>query len=156
MEHNSQYEYAGFWVRFGATLIDSILFLMLTMPILYLIYGSYYFESENFILGGWDLLLNWIFPFVATVLFWVQRSATPGKIALKLKVVDAKTGEPLSTSKSIIRYLAYYVSTIPLCLGFIWVAFSGKKQGWHDMISNTVVIRPKQRGVEAVEFENRA
>ena len=125
MEHNSQYEYAGFWVRFGATLIDSILFLMLTMPILYLIYGSYYFESESFILGGWDLLLNWIFPFIATVLFWVYRSATPGKIALKLKVVDAKTGEPLSTSKSIIRYLAYYVSTIPLCLGFIWVVFSG-------------------------------
>ncbi|EIU6794118.1 RDD family protein [Vibrio parahaemolyticus] len=156
MEHNSQYEYAGFWVRFGATLIDSILFLMLTMPILYLIYGSYYFESESFILGGWDLLLNWIFPFIATVLFWVYRSATPGKIALKLKVVDAKTGEPLSTSKSIIRYLAYYVSTIPLCLGFIWVVFSGKKQGWHDMISNTVVIRPKKRGVEAVEFENRA
>ncbi|TOR03819.1 RDD family protein, partial [Vibrio parahaemolyticus] len=48
------------------------------------------------------------------------------------------------------------VSTIPLCLGFVWVAFSGKKQGWHDMISNTVVIRPKERGVDAVEFENRA
>ncbi|MEF1301681.1 RDD family protein, partial [Vibrio owensii] len=99
---------------------------------------------------------NWVLPFIATVLFWVYRSATPGKIALKLKVVDAKTGEALSTSKSILRYVAYYVSTIPLGLGFIWIAFNGKKQGWHDMIANTVVIRPKERGVEAVEFEKRA
>ncbi|HHB1562407.1 TPA: RDD family protein [Vibrio parahaemolyticus] len=156
MEYSNQFEYAGFWVRFGAALIDTILFLMLTMPLLYWIYGNYYFESERFILGGWDLLLNWVLPFIATVLFWVYRSATPGKIALKLKVVDAKTGEALSTSKSIIRYVAYYVSTIPLCLGFIWIAFNSKKQGWHDMIANTVVIRPKKRGVEAVEFEKRA
>ncbi len=155
MELSNQFEYAGFWVRFGAALIDTILFLMLTMPLLYWIYGNYYFESEGFILGGWDLLLNWVFPFIATVLFWVYRSATPGKIALKLKVVDAKTGEAISTSKSIIRYLAYYVSTIPLCLGFIWVAFNGKKQGWHDLIANTVVIRPKDRSVEAVEFAKR-
>ncbi|MGF1845339.1 RDD family protein [Vibrio clamense] len=156
MEYSNQFEYAGFWVRLGAALIDTILFLMLTMPLLYWIYGNYYFESESFILGGWDLLLNWLFPFIATVLFWVYRSATPGKIALKLKVVDAKTGEALSTSKSILRYVAYYVSTIPLCLGFIWVAFNGKKQGWHDMIASTVVIRPKDRSVEAVEFEKRA
>ncbi|CAK4068212.1 MULTISPECIES: RDD family protein [Vibrio] len=155
MEFNNQYEYAGFWVRFGATIIDSILFLMLTMPLLYWVYGSYYFESDSFIIGGWDLLLNWVFPFIATVLFWIYRSATPGKMALKLRVVDAKTGEPLSTSKSVVRYLAYYISTIPLCLGFIWIAFSGKKQGWHDMIANTVVVRPRDHGVEAVTFESR-
>ncbi|MEF1172473.1 RDD family protein, partial [Vibrio sinaloensis] len=77
MEFNNQYEYAGFWVRFGATIIDSILFLMLTMPLLYWVYGSYYFESDSFIIGGWDLLLNWVFPFIATVLFWIYRSATP-------------------------------------------------------------------------------
>lgn len=152
---DSQYEYAGFWVRVGSTLIDSIIFLVLSMPLLYWIYGNYYFESERFILGGWDLLLNWVFPFIATVLFWVCRSATPGKMAFKLKVVDDKTGKVLSTSKSIIRYLAYYVSAIPLGLGFIWIAFNGKKRGWHDMIAHTVVIRPKDRRVEAVEFEKR-
>lgn len=151
---NEQLEYAGFWVRFGAALIDTLLFLLITMPLLYWIYGNYYFHPNNsFILGGWDFLLNWIFPFIATILFWVYRSATPGKIALKLQVVNAKTGKPLSIGKSVLRYLAYYISSLPLCLGFIWIAFSGKKQGWHDLIASSVVVRLKNKGVESVKFE---
>ncbi|MBR9787466.1 MAG: RDD family protein [Vibrionaceae bacterium] len=150
---NNQLEYAGFWVRFGAVLIDTFLFLLITMPLLCWIYGDYYLNSDELILGSWDFLLNWIFPFVGTVLFWVYRSATPGKMALNLQVVNAETGEPLSVGKSILRYVAYYISIIPLCFGFIWIAFSGKKQGWHDIIANTVVVRPTNRGVEPVEFK---
>ena len=41
------------------------------------------------------------------------------------------------------RYLGYYVSTIPLMLGFLWVAFDARKQGWHDKMANTVVIRKR-------------
>lgn len=149
-------EYAGFWVRLGAAFIDTFLFLLLTMPLMHWIYGDYSFDSDDFILGGWDFLINWILPFIATVIFWVYLSATPGKMALKLRVVNAETGEPLSTSKSILRYLAYFVSTLPVCLGFLWIAFSSRKQGWHDMIANTVVVRPKDRGIKQVEFENRA
>ncbi|MEL0608994.1 RDD family protein [Vibrio echinoideorum] len=153
---NEQLEYAGFWVRLGAALIDTFLFLLVTMPLLYWVYGDYYFDSDEFILGGWDMLLNWVFPFIATVVFWVYRSGTPGKIALKLQVVNAETGEALSTGKSILRYLAYYVSILPLCFGFVWIAFSGKKQGWHDLIANTVVVRPTNKGIEPVKFGKRA
>ena len=154
MEHE-QLEYAGFWVRLGATVIDTILFLLVTMPLMYWAYGDYYLYSEDFILGGWDFLLNWIFPFIASVIFWVYRSATPGKMALKLQVLSAETGEPLSTEKAMLRYIAYYASILPVFLGFIWIAFSSKKQGWHDLIAKTVVVRPTNRGVEAVEFEKR-
>jgi uncharacterized RDD family membrane protein YckC len=39
------------------------------------------------------------------------------------------------------RYFAYFVSTIPFCLGFLWVAFDKRKQGWHDKLAHTVVVR---------------
>lgn len=47
---------------------------------------------------------------------------------------------------------AYYVPAIPLCLGFLWVAFDSKMQGWHDKLAGTVVVRPTQRGPVPVRF----
>lgn len=145
-------EYAGFWIRFAASLIDTVLLLLLITPLMHWVYGEVYWSSDDFLLGGWDLVLNWICPLIATVAFWVYRSATPGKMALKLEVLDADTGHRLTPSKSVIRYLAYYISAIPLCLGFIWIAFNGKKQGWHDLIANTVVVRKVIQHEKQAEF----
>ena len=77
------------------------------------------------------------------IVFWIYRSATPGKMILGIKIVDMKTGNPPSPSQSITRYLGYYVSMIPLMLGIIWVAFDEKKQGWHDKLAGTVVVKDK-------------
>ncbi|WP_281629828.1 RDD family protein [Vibrio sp. St2] len=145
-------EYAGFWIRFAASLIDTVLLLLLITPLMHWVYGEVYWSSDDFLLGGWDLVLNWICPLIATVAFWVYRSATPGKMALKLEVLDADTGHRLTLSKSVIRYLAYYISAIPLCLGFIWIAFNGKKQGWHDLIANTVVVLKVIQHEKQAEF----
>lgn len=139
--NSNSLQYAGFWLRLGATLIDTILLMALTMPLMYWAYGELYWNSNDFLLGGWDLLFNWICPLFATVVFWIYRSATPGKMAFKLEVVNAKTGGKLTISTSIIRYLSYYISAIPLCLGFIWIGFNSKKQGWHDLIAGTVVVK---------------
>ncbi|ANW26173.1 hypothetical protein BA953_18535 [Vibrio coralliilyticus] len=149
---NTSKEYAGFWIRFAASLIDTVLLLLLITPLMHWVYGEVYWSSDDFLLGGWDLVLNWICPLIATVAFWVYRSATPGKMALKLEVLDADTGHRLTLSKSVIRYLAYYISAIPLCLGFIWIAFNGKKQGWHDLIANTVVVRKVIQHEKQAEF----
>ena len=62
-------------------------------------------------------------------------------MALKLKIVDAKTGKKLSTGQAIGRYFAYLVSMIPLGLGFIWIGIDSRKQGWHDKLAGTVVIK---------------
>jgi uncharacterized RDD family membrane protein YckC len=86
-------------------------------------------------------LLNYILPAVAVVIFWVYKSATPGKIVLKLTIVDAKTGGKPSVGQFIGRYLAYYISSIPLLLGILWVGIDKRKQGWHDKLAGTVVIR---------------
>ena len=85
-------EYVGFWVRVGATLIDSLLIALCTMPFLYWIYGDAYVTSEAMFSGTTDFLLSWVAPPVAIISFWVIRSATPGKMAFRAVIVDAETG----------------------------------------------------------------
>lgn len=148
----SQQEYVGFWARFGASMIDVLIIMAITFPLLHSIYGSYYWEAEEFIKGVPDFIISYLFPFVATILFWIYKSATPGKMALKVKIVDAKTGNKPTTQQSIIRYIGYYISLLPLGLGYLWVAWDSKKQAWHDKMAGTVVIRPKNKGIEQVTF----
>jgi uncharacterized RDD family membrane protein YckC len=108
--------------------------------------------SERFIQGPADLLLNWVLPAVAVILFWNYRQATPGKMAIGARIVDAKTGGKPSTGQLIGRYFGYFVSSIPLLLGLIWVGIDQRKQGWHDMLAGTLVVRPKTSG-QTVKFE---
>jgi uncharacterized RDD family membrane protein YckC len=145
-------EYVGFWPRVGASLIDTLLIALICWPLMTYVYGSAYWNSTAFIKGPADLLISWVLPAVAIVLFWVSRQATPGKMALGARIVDAQTGEAPGTGQLIARYLGYYVSTIPLLLGFVWVAFDPRKQGWHDKMAGTVVVRARKRGPEPVRF----
>jgi uncharacterized RDD family membrane protein YckC len=147
-------EYVGFWPRVGASLIDSVLVGIIIWPILTVFYGESYWMSEELIQGPMDFLLSWVLPAVAVVLFWIARQATPGKMAISAKIVDAKTGNVPSTGQYIGRYLGYYLSTIPLGLGLIWVAFDKRKQGWHDKLAGTVVVRPKNREPKPVAFDD--
>ena len=134
-------EYAGFWIRLGAVLID----LMVMGVVLYIpstvIYGSEYWVGDQFFYGFWDLMFSYVLPLVGTIWFWLRFSGTPGKMALKLKIVDAGTGNKLTFGQAIGRYFAYMLSAIPFFLGYIWVGFDKRKQGWHDKLAGTVVIR---------------
>ena len=138
--------YAGFWIRTAAALIDTILVLVIILPLLTLAYGREYWVSDLFYHGVWDLLLNYILPAVAVVLFWIYKSATPGKMVLKLRIVDARTGGKPSVGQLVGRYLAYYISIIPLMLGIIWVGIDKRKQGWHDKLAGTLVIKNTAAG----------
>lgn len=74
--------------------------------------------------------------------FWTSTGATIGKSVLKLKVVDAD-GNLISWGGAILRYVGYIVSAVALMLGFIWIIFDAKNQGWHDKIAGTFVIDEK-------------
>jgi|SRR5690606_17013513 len=152
---DQELEYVGFWARVGASIIDSIIILLVSIPLLVTFYGWGYFTNEEapFIAGPADFLISWVMPFVAVVLFWIHKQATPGKMAVSARVVDARTGNPMSVGQAIGRYIAYFVSSIPLFLGVIWVAFDPKKQGWHDKLAGTVVVRSQNRGPEPVRFD---
>lgn len=142
---SQQLKYVGFWARVGASIIDTILILMITVPLLLTVYGKTYFteNSDRIIAGPADFLISWVLPAVAVIIFWIYRQATPGKMAVSARIVDAKTGGRPSTGQLIGRYFGYYVSIIPLFLGILWVAFDKKKQGWHDKLAGTVVVKTK-------------
>ena len=138
-------KYAGFWIRVATNLIDAALIVFITFPLLIAIYGWGYFDPEQtgFIAGPADFLISWVFPAVTVIAFWNFKAATPGKIFLSVKIMDAKTAGKPSLRQCIGRYFASFVSLLPLGLGFLWVAFDKKKQGWHDKLAGTIVVRDK-------------
>ena len=73
---------------------------------------------------------------------------------MNIKIVNAGNGERLSAGQSIGRYFAYIPAMLVLMIGIIWVVFDKRKQGWHDKLAGTVVIRKKKdNNTEQVEFK---
>ena len=136
-------EYAGFWIRTAAVLIDTLVLVLIIWPPLIAIYGMDYFDPSRtgMVAGTADAMLSWGLPIVFTIAFWFYKQATPGKMVVAIKVVDEKTGHAMSFGQAVGRYAGYVISTIPLGLGFIWAAFDPRKQGWHDKLAGTVVVR---------------
>lgn len=92
-------------------------------------------------------LLRWALSFLTSVTFffiyivfwWTTIGKTPGKAILGLRVVQQD--EPSVRFKSaVIRALGYYVSLLPLGLGFLWVLIDDERRGWHDKLARTYVL----------------
>ena len=151
---SDEVRYAGFWIRVVASVIDTVLTTLIVGPLLWKIYGRGYFQpyidlyqgtldlqaDRPMFAGPADVFLSLVLPAVGIVIFWIARQATPGKMVLKLRIVDANTFAAPSSLQAIGRYLGYYVSIFGLMLGFLFVAFDPRKQGWHDKLARTVVI----------------
>ena len=133
--------YIGFWRRFWASVVDGFLLGVIITPILLHVYGDQYWLPEDFLLGPLDFLLSYVFPAIAVIMFWIYKAATPGKMAVSAVIVDAATGGRPSNAQFIGRYFSYIVSGVPLGLGFLWIAFDKRKQGWHDKLAGTLVVR---------------
>jgi uncharacterized RDD family membrane protein YckC len=135
---SSSPDYAGFWARAAAVLIDWLIAIVIIVPVMVVVFGMREVSldpKEH----SWDLLAPLAIA-AAVIGFWRYCGATPGKLALAVKIVDAATGQPPSTGRLVVRFLAYFVSALPFYLGFFWVAIDRRKQGWHDKIARTVVI----------------
>jgi len=132
--------YVGFWMRVFASIIDTLILVVFIGLIAFAVYGMQYLRlSSDGKTVMFDLLVQWLLPALAVIVFWRYRGATPGKMLISAKIVDAETLGTPSTGQLIGRYFAYIVSCI-FMLGFIWVAFDKRKQGWHDKLAGTVVI----------------
>jgi uncharacterized RDD family membrane protein YckC len=122
-------DYVGFGPRLTAFLIDSLVVFVILGPLVALTRPD-----------TWDFMLESVLPAIAALLFWRRYGATPGKMAICAKIVDARSGGAPATWRLVARYLAYIISTVPLFLGFVWIAIDRRKQGWHDKIAGTVVV----------------
>ena len=113
-------EYAGFWVRVGAFIVDSILFALIIFPLGFFIYGEKYLELDGPRYHGLvDFLISQGVPAIATILFWIYKNATPGKMVIHAKIVDATIGNTPSTNQCISRYFAYIVPPFRWGRGFM-------------------------------------
>lgn len=160
MSLSEQVEYAGFWRRVAASLIDTLIF-GLILGVAWVLLGlgeapqtgvtpGPRIAGEHAWLGA---LAQNLLPALITVFFWVKFLGTPGKLLLGCQVVDARSGARLSVAQAILRYLAYFVSALPLGLGFLWVAWDKRKQGFHDKIAKTVVVMEDMSRAPLADFE---
>jgi len=125
--------YAGFWRRVAASLIDSVMLLVL----MGLLLGPSITNADLLTLEG---LLRTSLVLLITVGLWLKYLGTPGKLLLECQIVDADSFLPMTKKQALLRYVAYLASILPLMLGFLWVARDERKQGFHDKIANTVVL----------------
>ena len=123
-------EYIGFWVRLGAAIIDGII----TWFISLLLTG---FAFRPAPVGTLGILL----PLLYYWLFTGLKGQTPGKMVLGIKVVTAQGDIPGLGVAAMREILGKLISVIALCLGFLWIAWDSKKQGWHDKIADTYVVK---------------
>jgi uncharacterized RDD family membrane protein YckC len=127
---------AGFWIRTFAYLIDAI-----GIGIVSGIIGSIISRDPT---GGTANGLSFLIGLAYFCYFW---SSNGGGQTLGMRVLDLKVirtdGSLLTITQALIRYLGLFVSFICLAIGVIWVAFDADKQGWHDKIAGTYVVRTK-------------
>lgn len=133
-----EYEYASFLDRAVATILDSII---IYLPLM-VIGSSFIFKTGNIFLTSF--MFEYIIPIIISILFWINKGATPGKLIMNMYIVDRKSGNRIEFIQAIIRYLGYFPSILIFGLGIIWVAIDEKNQGWHDKIADTIVIRKKR------------
>ena len=136
-------DYAGFWIRFLANFIDTIILVLIIVPVLWWAYGDEILlgKGASSSSGFVNFMLQYVFPAVATIVFWHTKQATPGKMLLSLRIVDARTGGKMSVGQEIGRYFAYIPSIVVFFLGFFWIGWDSRKQGWHDKLAGTLVVR---------------
>jgi uncharacterized RDD family membrane protein YckC len=152
--------YAGFWVRFVASLIDGLIlgipFTLVVIVLMFFLGGFGLMMHRNAVdpqaaaaLAGpllLGLLLGGLFFMGLEWLYFAgmessERQATFGKAAMSVRVTDLE-GRRLSFGHATGRFFSKIISgMIPLAIGYIMAGFTAKKQALHDMIAGTLVLR---------------
>lgn len=140
--------YGGFWARSAALGLDLLWLTPLVLGLGAILFGKEFITGEFTADHRWaDMLFSDGVVWVAMTACWLRWQATPGKILLRLRIVDAETlGKP-SLRQFLIRSLLYaiamvhQVGVVIMVLGCFWVAIDKRHQGWHDKLARTLVIR---------------
>ena len=144
-------ECAGFWRRLGAYFIDSAI---LAIPAWFSLsswkFGILYFWSiEEWVdvpeyLAFPPFFVSELLPLLTGIayfiIFWIWRGQTPGKIVLGIKIIRCN-GMEITWWQAPLRFLGYIVSLVLAGLGFIWIVFDSRKQGFHDKFADTCVVK---------------
>lgn len=140
--------YAGFVRRLIAFAIDCLVIGILAHIIDFVCTAALglYFSEEAMMTNAVqaDQALTFMLFFLYFIYFHGSTGRTPGKAVLALKLVQI-SGEPAGYGTAFLRWVGYLVSALFVFIGFIWIIFDGKKQGWHDKLAKTYVVSAKQQ-----------
>lgn len=139
--------YAGFWIRVVSYVLDGFIIGIPVALVAIMLFGAEEVANEAW---GYSDLAVLVLTAGVTIFLWVNWGGrTPGKKLLGLKVVRYPGFEGLEYGHAVLRYAGYLVSALPLCLGFLMIAFRADKRGLHDLIAQTCVIyeKPRRSGV---------
>ncbi len=138
------FEYGGFWIRFGAKVIDNLIISAIQVPVLILaaMGAASAPESAAAAYALLSTLMTWGLPIAYTVFFLGKFGATPGKMACGLKVVRP-TGERITYLRALGRWFAEILSAMIFLIGYIMAAFDDEKRSLHDRICDTRVVRTR-------------
>lgn len=128
-------EYAGFWARFAALLVDTAI-----LTIIFLAIGI-----TSAAAGAAAMMIGQVVVFAVYLLYWPMmesssRQATFGKSLVGIQVTDLD-GARVSFLRAFLRNIAKIISSIPLSIGFVLAAFTARKQALHDIITKCLVVR---------------
>ena len=123
----------GFWIRLAAAIIDGVVISLASFAI---------FRFTSSLLGSPGILIIWLYY----CLFTGLKGQTLGKMALGIKVVDEQGNIPGLARAALREVPGKIVSFVAFCLGFLWIIWDERKQGWHDKIARTCVVRVESKG----------
>ncbi len=133
------FKFKGFWIRAIAFIIDLIILGAVQAFIAGIFFSGLLFEVDDVM-----IIISSIFDNVLSAAYFIAMhaiwSATIGKMIFKAQVVVAATGEPMGIGRTIGRYFATFLSSIPLGLGYFWAGWDKEKRTFHDMICGTRVV----------------
>jgi uncharacterized RDD family membrane protein YckC len=138
----TEVEYAGPGRRLAALLIDSILVAaVITCALLawMTIAGEAPDTTSRAVQRVADGGLLLVLVLKVTLDAWLQ--GTPGLRLMDCRLVDARSGQGLGLGRSVKRTLGLIVSLLPGLLGLLWMFWNKRRQGWHDLLAGSVVIR---------------
>ncbi len=136
---------AGFWMRVVAALIDGFIVFALQFLLGALLAVAGFAAAGGAETAGSITLVVQLFGFIISVAYYViftgHGGQTPGKMALRIKVIN-RDGTQISYGRAAFREIpGKFISGIIFGIGYLMVAFDDQKQGLHDRMANTYVIK---------------
>jgi uncharacterized RDD family membrane protein YckC len=135
--------YGGFWIRVAANVLDLLIIGAVNRAMVATGSGAWVGITNTAVGKGpanYDITAP-LLVIVAVIGFWIVWGATPGKMLLRLRIVDADNGQRAKAWQCVGRYFMALLALAPVGIGYLWIAIDPRKQGWHDKIASTAVVR---------------
>ncbi len=141
-------EYAGFWLRLGSAVIDYVILALIILFLFVLFKPNHSISLNN--VPVYTVVIVVILGIVVIgayfIAFWAWKGQTPGKMVMNIKVIRFRSN-PVDLTHSVLRFGAYVLCVLTIFIGFILMAFDNRKQGLHDKIADTCVVKLPVRQV---------